>query len=337
MRNLQYAVEDQIANVSFGRPHVVILGAGASRAALPNGDRNGRRLPVMADIVSVLGLEAVLKGAGLDPSGNFEENYASLSTSLSEGQALAAINRRVEEYFGSLELPDEATIYDALVLSLRKKDLIATFNWDPFLYQAMYRNHRVADMPHVVYLHGSVAIGYCLEDRTKGHRGGRCSACHRPYASSRLLYPITQKGYSDDPFISVEWSTLQRQMKQAFMLTVFGYGAPASDVEAIDLLKDGWGTVDERNMEQTEVIDIRPEDALRDLWSPFIHTHHFDIFRTFYDSWVARFPRRTGEIYWQQFYEANFVADNRVPQPTALAELQTWYRPLLEAESRRQQ
>lgn len=31
-------------------PHVVILGAGASRAAFPYGNAKGRRLPVMADL-----------------------------------------------------------------------------------------------------------------------------------------------------------------------------------------------------------------------------------------------------------------------------------------------
>jgi len=34
-------------------PHVFILGAGASVAACPDGDRNGRRLPVMANFVEV--------------------------------------------------------------------------------------------------------------------------------------------------------------------------------------------------------------------------------------------------------------------------------------------
>ena len=44
------------------------------------------------------------------------------------------IETRVDEYFADLELPGHPTIYDRLVLSLREKDLIATFNWDPFLY-----------------------------------------------------------------------------------------------------------------------------------------------------------------------------------------------------------
>jgi hypothetical protein len=42
-----------------------------------------------------------------------------------------------------LKLPEEATIYDYLVLSLRSPDIIATFNWDPFLYQAFERNRHI--------------------------------------------------------------------------------------------------------------------------------------------------------------------------------------------------
>jgi len=35
--------------------HTFILGAGASRAAFPNGDKFGRALPLMCDFVDVLG------------------------------------------------------------------------------------------------------------------------------------------------------------------------------------------------------------------------------------------------------------------------------------------
>jgi hypothetical protein len=45
----------------------------------------------------------------------------------------------VREYFAQLELPVEPTIYDALLLSLRDKDAVFTFNWDPFLFQAHLR------------------------------------------------------------------------------------------------------------------------------------------------------------------------------------------------------
>ena len=38
------------ADTSSTLPHVVLLGAGASKAALPEGDRNGRHVPVLRDL-----------------------------------------------------------------------------------------------------------------------------------------------------------------------------------------------------------------------------------------------------------------------------------------------
>jgi len=49
-------------------PHVVILGAGASRACCPSGDKNGRHLPVMADFATKVGIGEIIKEAGYDPS-----------------------------------------------------------------------------------------------------------------------------------------------------------------------------------------------------------------------------------------------------------------------------
>jgi hypothetical protein len=43
MSEYEYSVAQEIADVSIGAPHVIILGAGANLAAFPNGDKNGRR------------------------------------------------------------------------------------------------------------------------------------------------------------------------------------------------------------------------------------------------------------------------------------------------------
>ncbi|MBU4399752.1 MAG: hypothetical protein KKE86_10510, partial [Planctomycetes bacterium] len=49
-----------------GCPHVVILGAGASLAACPNGDALGRQLPLMANLVEILDLKDLIAGTGHD-------------------------------------------------------------------------------------------------------------------------------------------------------------------------------------------------------------------------------------------------------------------------------
>lgn len=120
------------------------------------------------------------------------------------------------------------------------------------------------------------------------------------------------------------------------MLTIFGYSAPKTDLEAIKLLKEGWGNNEIRNMEQTEIIN-RPgsdHDALRKTWDTFIHTHHYDIHDSFYESFLAKHPPRTGEAYWNQYYEAKFISDNPVPKEvTELRKVVDWFKPLFDIEA----
>jgi len=67
------------------------------------------------------------------------------------------LDSAVRKYFGALELPDEPTFYDYLVLSLRPKDAIITFNWDPLLIQAYKRwRHLGRVLPDLIFLHGNV-------------------------------------------------------------------------------------------------------------------------------------------------------------------------------------
>ena len=52
------------------RPHVVILGAGASCAAIPSGDKNGKRISAMNGFIDSLGLSEVLSGIKVHTDSN---------------------------------------------------------------------------------------------------------------------------------------------------------------------------------------------------------------------------------------------------------------------------
>lgn len=68
--------DDEIRQISVGKPHVVILGAGASYAACPQGDKHGRMLPLMNNLIETLGIEDIAAKAGLCfASQNFEDIY----------------------------------------------------------------------------------------------------------------------------------------------------------------------------------------------------------------------------------------------------------------------
>lgn len=325
---------EEIRSLQMKRPHLVILGAGASLAAFPDGDRDGRKLPVMKSLVDIVGLKALLKSAGiLEPYDDFESIYSDIATDPTRWQLKEDIEARVYTFFDSLKLADNPTLYDHLVLSLRPKDVVATFNWDPFLCQAAARNYAFGGAPTLLFLHGNVAFAYCQDCRTGFPLQHYCRKCGRKLVTSPLLYPVKQKDYQKDDAIAAHWRTLERALKDAWALTIFGYGAPKTDVEAIRVMKSAWGDIAHRELEQTEIIDIRAEEDLTSTWEPFIHSHHYDIRDSFYDSYIAKHPRRSGEALWAQLMECQFLESRDFPKEISFGELYRWLKPRVEAES----
>jgi NAD-dependent SIR2 family protein deacetylase len=176
------------------RPHVVILGAGASVAACLEGDKNGRRLPTMENLVEILGLDTLLAKNGItNARENFEALYSSLYSDRSQSGLTREIETAVHNYFSSLELPDHPTAYDHLLLSLRRKDAVFTFNWDPFLFEAWVRNRRFG-LPEIFFLHGNVRAAYCpAHPNLWGAPWCPCPECHAKFVPTKLLYPVTVK------------------------------------------------------------------------------------------------------------------------------------------------
>ena len=334
--------EDRIRTVYGGGGHVVILGAGASIAStIRNPATNGKQLPSMDNFIEVVGLQDVVDS--IDESlkaQNFEILYSNLHENNPDSDEIKEIERRVIDYFKDMKLPNEPTIYDHLVLSLRPRDLIATFNWDPFLFQAFNRNSKFTkDLPLMSFLHGNVSIGYSVEDKRCGPAGMQMRRDGGFFEPTRLLYPVKQKNYNDDEFISIEWDRLKYWLKDdsTKLVTVFGYGAPETDVEAISLLDEAYGGKDARNMEQFEVIDVQEEETVVKRWDKFIHSHHYDYSTDYFSSSLAFNPRRTSESYFQHimpmtpaeaFSESNPISDDIL----TMEELWEWHRPLIEAE-----
>lgn len=57
---MDVTADDEIRQVSVGKPHVVILGGSASYAAFPQGDKHGRMLPLMNNLIETLGIEDIV-------------------------------------------------------------------------------------------------------------------------------------------------------------------------------------------------------------------------------------------------------------------------------------
>ena len=114
------------------RPHVVIVGAGASRAVM------GKSCPTMNEAIEQVGLDRILEGFMLETkSKNLEDIYSELFRRGDECKnARIAMEKKLYEYFSNVQLPSFLTIYDLLILSLTEKDCIVSFNWDSLLIQA---------------------------------------------------------------------------------------------------------------------------------------------------------------------------------------------------------
>lgn len=331
--DFEATVEDEIRSTRMGAPHVVLLGAGASRAAFPKGDANGKVIPLMADFANHVPIRSILDDVGSGDVANFELAYSAIASDTGLAGARMDLDRTITEYFSSLALPEFPTLYDHLLLSLRSKDVIATFNWDPFLYEAARRHAgRAGRIPAILFLHGNVLAGYCPADDIHGYKGTRCSQCGGPFRGGPLLYPIEDKDYRKDAMIAKAWDHLEYSLQRCFMFTIFGYSAPESDEGAMRLLKTAWGGFEKRNMEQIEFINTQTEEKLRDTWEDFVHTHHYEHHTDFYDSWIANHPRRTGEAYWNQYLDAKFINNNPLPRDVGFDNLWTWLNPLLEHE-----
>jgi hypothetical protein len=331
-----FTVQEEIASPKSERHHVVILGAGASRAAFPIGDRNGQKLPVIKDFVDVVGLADLLAANDIKPPfDNFEGIYSDIEADNSKTALRRELEKPVYDYFAALKLPDTPTLYDHLILSLRPKDVVATFNWDPFLWNAAARNRHFSEPPDLLFLHGNVAIGHCPACERVFCRSFNCPQCGRTLVASPLLYPVKQKDYQSDPAIACHWRSLASKLKSAWTITFFGYGAPQTDVEAIKLLKNAWGDSEKRFLEETEIIDIRPEDDLIATWNPFIHSHHYGIHESFYDSTIGKHPRRSCEALWERVANARFVEGGiDFPKNMDFDSLYSWLEPIIAAEQK---
>jgi hypothetical protein len=323
---------DEIHDLSMGAPHVLLLGAGASLSAFPNGDKHGRKLPLMKNLVEICGIDRILSQAGINiENRNFEDLYSEVYESTDKG-ILNQLESAVFTYFQSLELPDYPTIYDYIAASMRPKDLIATFNWDPLLWQALRRNHNWAPGPTIVFLHGNAAIGHCVKDRQHGNRGADCTKCGKRYVDSKLLYPVTKKNYSQDEYISDSWNCFEKALSHAYLLTIFGYGAPSSDVEAVAAMRKAWGSADDRSIEQIELIDTKSELDLRETWGPFICREHYHTTDDYFKSTLCWHPRRTCEWLWSTYMMLIPSLSLRMPKTRDWLKFSEIFSPRIEAE-----
>lgn len=298
-------MEVDLEKIYCRRPHVVIVGAGASKAVM------GKLCPTMNEAIGQIGLDKLLKGITLQTkSHNLEDIYSELYRRGNECKNVRlAMEETLYTYFSNVHLPDSMTIYDQLILSLTKKDCIISFNWDGLLIEAYNRVSKITrNKPEMFFLHGNVGAGVCEQCMTLGPISNHCSRCGKPLSRVPLLYPIEQKDYNSNIFIRDQWIGARDYIARAGEVTIFGYSAPSSDKEASEILKSAYSQHEGvHKYDYVEIIE-RPGfnyDEISDTWKYFFSqtNYHADIVDSFYDSSLAIAPRRTIQYKYKQFIE----------------------------------
>jgi hypothetical protein len=89
----------------------------------------------------------------------------------------------------------------------------------------------------------------------------------------------------------------ERGLESASRIIVFSYSAPKIDVEAIELMGNGRGSPNRRNLEQIEIINLQAKHVVVQRWNGLIHSDHHAYGAGYFKSVLTHFPRRTGEAY----------------------------------------
>lgn len=289
----------------------------------------------MNSVIPTLELGPLLEGvpsvAGIT---NFEQAYSALYEDVDSLGIREEVERRVHKYFSEMRMPDQATLYDALVLSLTPNDAIFSFNWDPFLFDAWERNRHVAPPPSIFFLHGNVRIEFCEDDSRTLKIGTPCPTCGRRGRSLPLLYPTARKNYSSDPGIADAWVAAAEYLSECLTLTIFGYGAPSSDIDAVSLLKNAWLSRSERKLEHVQIINIEDSSALYERWRDFTPTGHMDVVEDFRDSRIALWPRRSVQALLLAMSTGLPAQQFPTPRTTELSDLQSFIRSVASHEDK---
>ena len=321
-------------------PHLFILGAGATMAAIPCGDKFGRKSSAMNNFLSNIGKQYLLDDIELETtSTNIEEIYSELHRKSDDPrykEVADTIEDEIYDYFSQMQLPDEPTMYDYLIISLRHKDCIASFNWDPLLIQAYNRVNKITrDLPQMVFLHGNVAAAICTKcNKYQPRRNVLCYDCKSILQPSKLLYPVEHKDYHTDVFIAGQWAIFNDFINRAALISIWGYSAPSSDIEAKNAMLDAYSS-QFRKLDDFEVIDVKSYDDIYTTWNDFLKENngHLKYMSSLSESLVAKYPRRSTEGYCHQYLKGNWNGSAiTLDCDETFDELQEKLTPLLENE-----
>lgn len=184
----------------MGFKHLVILGAGSTIATIPKGDKNGEFSYTLDNLLNDKCFASfVEKVQALDYQ---TDDVEALCNQLyKEGKPLYdEFESLVRKKYASLELPEEFTILDRLVLSLTPNDAIVSFNWDDLVIQAYQRMSEYVPeemLPILAFPHGNAQAVY-----NNKHYTSKRIVTGANWIDSPLNMPVDEIDYKSDVFIN---------------------------------------------------------------------------------------------------------------------------------------
>lgn len=276
----------------MGFKHLVILGAGSTIAAIPDGDRNGMRAytlnnfledPFYADFLASLDS----KYQNL----NIEEMCTKMYSE--DRQLYEAFERLIRNKYASLELPNGFNLLERLIMSLTSDDAIISFNWDDLIIQAYNRAKQYIPsilLPIIVFPHGNAQA--CYNEHRYGSSRNPNNYGLRP---SPLNMPVDELDYQNNLFIKSQWQILDFYMRYSQMITFFGYRGPVSDIQDLKRMENCLHS--NQICGKIEIIDKTKEDAMQvaqNLENIINLTgNEADCCGSFFESRIAQYPRET--------------------------------------------
>lgn len=316
-------------------PHVVIVGAGASIAACKI-DKNGKEVPLLKNIHNILGLTLELEKYDFsdEQMSDFEKLFSDIYGKEEYSELQEKLEYEVCDYFSKLMISDEPTLYDYLILSLTEKDAIISFNWDPFLMQAYRRNISVGNLPELIFPHGNAGVGLCYDCKIKGYANCLCPNCFRDFEQMPLLYPIGKKDYNEKPIIKNEWNRAKAVLAKAAGITVYGYGAPVTDIEAVELMKSANSISQMKDIAPFTIINLACNEVeQREKWKEFYDVKMMIYCNSFEESMLWRNPRVSLETLFDAILQQQ---PRSIEKPfvkfSSLGELQEFVKTITEFE-----
>lgn len=148
-----------------------------------------------------------------------------------------------------------------------------------------------------------------------------------------MLYPVKNKEYFKDPYLSNSWDCARLFFKKDLILTIFGYSAPESDFSAVGLLQSAWMNEKSREIEHVETIDIICENELHRRWKKFSPNLHLHPRQKFNESWIAMWPRRSREAVFLAMSEGIPCREFPLSYTDDLTKLQSQVREIAKWET----